>query len=297
MSRLLFRCSFLVALVLLAACNHHATPVANDGTSPEVAVKEAVDLLGKGDFAGYWKYSLPPADFQQLRADWPRRPSSLDDIDRKRLLAALRQLSAPDADKHLWDQVKPFVLHYEHDYRDQMPLMIGIFQSMAITAIGDAKSLSTAQKALARDSVIAIAPWAQQAPWGDAALAHKSIAIATDAGHQLKLADTPTDFDTSMHNGSIAWHAFDDIAKLYGLALDDAFDSVQTQALETTAGSARVQVNYTLGGKPLNIEVSLVLEDGHWYDRDLLAAVRATHIDIAHTPPEPAPAGTSAAPR
>jgi hypothetical protein len=293
------RCLTLLFVLGLAACQrHHDAPVSGD-TPPEVAVREAVDLLARGDFQGFWQHALPPADYAHLRADWPRREGLLEDVDRRRLDAALRQLSTKDADGRLWTAVRPFVLHYERDYKDEMPLTVGILQSMAITAIGSARSLTTTQKDLARDAVLALAPWAQTAPWGDATLAREGIAIATGAGRQLAIpaAGEPADFATSMHNQAVGWQALRRIAALYALPLDDMFASATTESLETTDGSARVRVHYLLLDKPLSIDISLLREDGHWYDRDLLAAVRATHDDLARAPAAAsAPAASASTP-
>lgn len=276
---------FLFALALVACQRHHDAPVSGD-TPPEVAVREGVDLLGKGNFQAFWQHALPPADYAHLRADWPRREGVLEDVDRRRLDAALRQLGTKGADDRLWVEVRPFVLHYEHDYKDEMPLTVGILQSMAITAIGSAHSLTTTQKDLARETVLALAPWAQTAPWGDNARAHKAIAIATAAGMKLSIPPegTPADFETSMRNQATGWQALRTMLALYDLPLDDMFASASTESLETTDGSARVRVHYELLDKPLSIDISMVREDGHWYDRDLLAAVRATHDDLARTP-------------
>lgn len=286
---------FLLVLGLAACHRQHDAPASGD-TPPEVAVRESVDLLGKGDFQGFWKHALPPVDYANLRADWPRREGMLDDVDRHRLDGALRQLGTKGADDRLWAEVRPFVLHYDRDYKDEMPLSIGILQSMAMTAIGSTHSLTTTQKDLARETVLALAPWAQTAPWGDISRAHKAIAVATAAGGKLSIPPdgTPADFDTSMRNQATGWHALRDILALYDLPLDDMFASTRTESLETTDGSARVRVHYTLLEKPLSIEISMVREDGHWYDRDLLAAVRATHDDLSRTPP--AAASTADAP-
>jgi hypothetical protein len=288
--------AYLLLLVLAACQRHHDAPPSGD-TPPELAVRESVDLLGKGDFSGFWKHALPPADFANLRADWPRREGVLDDVDRRRLDTALRQLAASNASARLWTDVRPFVLHYERDYKDDMPLSVGIMQSMAITAIGQARSLTNTQKDFARETVLALAPWAQGAPWGDTVRAHKAIAIATTEGASLQLpADgTAASFDASMRNQAIAWHALRAMLDVYNLPLDDMFASASTESLETTDGSARVRVHYTLLDKPLSIDISMVREDGHWYDRDLLTAVRANHDDLSRTPPAAAMASDAPA--
>ncbi len=275
-----------LALCLLVACHQDdaPAPVPVAVTPPEAALKASVDLLGRGDFAGFWQHALPPADLANLKADWQRRPGALDDADRRRLDAALAGLGRDGADKKLWTGISPFVLHFERDYREQMPLTIGVFQSIAMTGIGSARSLTTAQKALAREAVLALGPWAQAAPWGDVAAAHKAIDIAVAAGKDLQYpADgRPADFDTSMRNQQLAFNAVVDMAHLYNLDLDAMFASAHTQVLENTEASARVRLLYTLVDRPLSIEIAMVREDGHWYDRDLLESVRSTHDDIVH---------------
>jgi hypothetical protein len=271
---------------LLVACHQDDAPARAPAgvTPPEAALEASVGLLGKGDFAGFWQHALPRADFANLKADWQQRHGMLDDADRRRLDAALAQLARDGAEKRLWTEVSPFVLHFERDYREQMPLTIGVFQSIAMTGIGSARSLTTAQKALAREALLALGPWAQAAPWGDVGAAHKAIDIAVMAGKDLKFpADgAPADFDTSMHNQQVAFNAVIDMAHLYNLDLDAMFASAHTQVLENTGASARIRVLYTLVDRPLSIDISMVREDGRWYDRDLLESVRSAHDDIVH---------------
>ncbi|HEY4146410.1 hypothetical protein [Pinirhizobacter sp.] len=284
MLRTMHRLFLALAACLLVACHQEDAPAPVAVTPPEAALKASVDLLGRGDFAGFWQHALPPADFANLKADWQRRPGLLDEPDRQRLDTSLAELGRDGADKRLWTEISPFVLHFERDYREQMPLTIGIFQSIAMTGIGSATSLTTAQKALAREAVLALGPWAQAAPWGDVAAAHKAIDIAVAAGKDLQFtADgKPADFETSMRNQQLAFNAVVDMAHLYHLDLDAMFASAHTQVLENTEASARVRVMYTLVDRPLSIDIAMVREDGRWYDRDLLESVRSSHNDIVH---------------
>ncbi|MGC1549759.1 MAG: hypothetical protein WA777_14640, partial [Rhodanobacter sp.] len=53
----------LVAVLALAACHHQEEAAQSGGSTPEEAMQQSVALIKAGDFAGFWKHALPPADY------------------------------------------------------------------------------------------------------------------------------------------------------------------------------------------------------------------------------------------
>jgi hypothetical protein len=294
----------LLALFALAACGKHEPPATPGGPTPESTVKDSLALLRNGDFATFWKHALPPADYQTLRKDWPRlnppdEPTT--DADRATFAANAHKLTEPDAEARLFAQIRPKLVQYDKEYRDQMPLMVGIFQSMGITAIDQTKELSTAQKQHARDVLAVLAPWAQQVTWGDQAKARQAIAVITDTARKLDLTSPDQlqtmDFDTSMAKYTLAWSGARRLFDVYGLSLDRTFDSVTVEILESDQSSAHVRIHYTLLDKPLSSETTLIQVDGRWYDQELLQSVREAHLKAqppAAAASAPPPASTNA---
>ncbi|MGF6710725.1 hypothetical protein QFZ41_001689 [Luteibacter sp. W1I16] len=295
----------LLFLTLLAACNKQKeAPGTPGGGSPEDATRESLALLREGKFDLFWKHALPPADFATLRADWPLRNAAQSPVtpdDRAKFEAGVKRLTEPDAEKKLFADLRPILLRFNRDYKDQMPLLSGVGQSMALTAIDQAKDLTLSQKRQLREIVNAVAPWTQTVDWADQAKAKEAIGVLVDTARKSGLS-TPEalhamSFEQSMATWSTAWMGLKRLLDVYGLSIDKSFESVSIDALESNGGSAHVKITYTVLDKPIQTDATLVLLDGRWYDSDLLQRVRDEHARLV--PPAPAssvPAPPSTAP-
>jgi len=285
----------LLALVFLAACGKQKDEVSATpgGGSPEDAARESLILLRDGKFDAFWRHALPPADFATLRADWPRRNEAAEPLnpdDRAKFAAGLKRLTEPDAEKKLFADLRPTLVRFDREYKSQMPLVSGMGQSMALTAIDQATDLTVSQKHQLREAVNVVAPWTQTINWGDQAKAKEAIAVLVDTARKANLS-TPDalhtmNFEQSMATWSTAWLGFKRLLDVYGLSIDKTFDSISIDTLESNGGSAHVKITYTLLDKPIQTDATLVLLDGRWYDSDLLQRVRDEHAKL--TPPAPA---------
>lgn len=290
----------LPAFAVLVACGKKEAPGTPGIGSPEDAVRESLLLIRDGKFDLFWKHALPPADFANLRADWPRRDAEAEPPtpeDRAKFEAGVKRLTDPDAEKKLFADLRPVLVKYDREYRDQMPLIGGIGQSMALTAIDQAKDLTSGQKRQLREALAIVAPRVQTVAWGDQVKAKAAIAVVVDTARKVNLS-TPEalhtmDFDHAMTTWSTGWQGLKRLFDVYGLSLDKSFDSITLDTLENSGGSAHIKITYTLLDKPIETDATLVLLDGHWYDSDLLQQVRAQHVRLnpppaAPTPPVPA---------
>jgi hypothetical protein len=301
--------AFIALLVLATAAalfmtSHHKTvgpvPVVVGGDTPEASVQQSIALIKTGDFAGFWKHALPPADYDTLRADWTRpRPDDhpLTPEDRADFIKTMQQLTAPDAETRLYAVAKPKLTQLQAQYQDQVPVMIGIFQAIAATGISQSKDLTNPQKQQATEVVNVLAPWAQTVPWFDQARAKQVVGIAVATARKLDLK-TPEqlkamDFDTAMQKYSVGFLGIKQALAVYGLSLDDTLDSVKVSSEEVRNGHAHVRIDYTLLGKPLSTQSDLVQQDGRWYSEDVLQNVREAHERLLAPP---APAGSTPAP-
>ncbi|WP_448096049.1 hypothetical protein [Luteibacter yeojuensis] len=297
----------LLLLVLLAACNKQKeAPGTPGGGSPEDATRESLALLREGKFDLFWKHALPPADFATLRADWPLRNAAQGPIapeDRAKFEAGVKRLTEPDAEKKLFADLRPALLRFNRDYKDQMPLLSGVGQSMALTAIDQAKDLTLSQKRQLREIVNVVAPWTQTVDWADQAKAKAAIGVLVDTARKTGLS-TPEalhamSFEQSMATWSIAWTGLRRLLDVYGVSIDKSFESVSIDTLESNGGSAHVKITYTVLDKPIQTDATLVLLDGRWYDSDLLQRVRDEHARLVPPAPAasaPAPPSTTAPP-
>ena len=301
--------AFIALLVLATAAalfmtSHHKAvgpvPVVVGGDTPEASVQQSIALIKTGDFAGFWKHALPPADYDTLRSDWTRpRPDEhpLTPEDRADFIKTMQQLTAPDAETKLYAVAKPKLAQLQAQYQDQVPVMIGIFQAIAATGVSQSKDLTNPQKQQATEVINVLAPWAQTVPWFDQARAKQVVGIAVDTARKLDLK-TPEqlkamDFDTAMQKYSVGFLGIKQALAVYGLSVDDTLDSAKVSTVENRNGHAHVRIDYTLLGKPLTTESDLVEQDGRWYSEDVLQNVREAHERLLAPP---APAGSAAAP-
>ncbi|KLD62402.1 hypothetical protein [Dyella japonica] len=301
--------AFIALLVLATAAalfmtSHHKAvgpvPVVVGGDTPEASVQQSIALIKTGDFAGFWKHALPPADYDTLRADWTRpRPDEhpLTPEDRADFIKTMQQLTAPDAETKLYAVAKPKLAQLQAQYQDQVPVMIGIFQAIAATGVSQSKDLTNPQKQQATEVINVLAPWAQTVPWFDQARAKQVVGIAVATARKLDLK-TPEqlkamDFDTAMQKYSVGFLGIKQALAVYGLSVDDTLDSAKVSTVESRNGHAHVRIDYTLLGKPLATESDLVEQDGRWYSEDVLQNVREAHERLLAPP---APAGSAAAP-
>jgi hypothetical protein len=297
----------LLALAALAACHDkdkQKEAELTGGATPEAAIQDEVKWIRAGDFAGLWKHALPAADYATLRADWPREhavePPSAE--DRAQFEAKMKELTEPGAEDKLYAQARPKLTQLQQQYSDQLPVMLGIGQGIARTAIDQSHAMTAVQKKQANDILDVVVPWAQQQSWFDQAKAKQSIAtlVATARKLDIKHADQlqAMDFDTAMQKYSTGYLGLRDVLAIYGLSLDQALDSVKVTTLENAYGYARVKIDYVLLGKPLSTESTLMQQDGRWYSEDLLKNVRDAHQRlsmpaIAASAPTPAPAAST----
>ena len=304
------RSLLLLAMLALVACHNkeEASVATPGGATPEAAVEQSVTLIKNGDFDGFWKHALPPADYANMRADWThanpnQRP--ITDDDRTRFTQAVQQLTAPDAETKLYDQLKPKLAQMDAQYHDQLPVMIGIGQAIISTGIAQNKTMTEPQKQQARDVLNVLLPWAQQTPWFDQDKAKQAVGVAVVTTRQLDLKSADQlqnmDFDTAMKKYSVAYGGIKQLLTIYGLSVDDTLNSVKVTTVSQDNNQAHVKIDYTLLGKPLSSDSQLVQVDGRWYSQDLINSEHAQHEQILHPAPAasssaPAPAGTAPAP-
>jgi hypothetical protein len=300
MRRLRLRSFLFVACAALAlgACHDkdQQQAAASGGETPEAAVQQSVNLIKSGDFEGFWKHALPPADYATFQLDWSKPDpdrAPLTDEQRAEFNKNYAAWTEADAENKRYAELKPKLVQLSQQYRDQLPVMIGIVQQIAKTGVEQDKSMTETQKAQANAIVDTLAPWVQQAPWFDQDKARQSVAIVVDTARKLNLKSADElrtmDFVTAMQKYSIGYQGLKQALNLYGLSLDQTWDSIKLSTIENANGHARVKIDYLLLGKPLSTESALILLDGRWYSEDLLKNARDTHARLS----QPAPAATA----
>lgn len=286
------------ALLLgLAACQGKDETAQVGGSTPEAAVQASIDLIKAGDFDGLWKHALPPADYANMRADWSHHARDAEPVsaeDRARFDETLRKLTEPDAETKLYSELQPKLVAMEQQYKDQLPMLIGVGQAIVKSGIAQNQTLSDTQKAQADGVLDVLAPWVQQTPWFDQAKAKQAIGVAVTTARKLELKNPEQlrtmDFDTAMGKYATGYAGFKQLVAIYGLSVDDTLNSIKLSPVSNANGHAVVKVDYTLLGKPLSTESKLVQQDGRWYSEDMLDNARKAHLERSQ---QPATAGSS----
>ncbi|MGH8158989.1 MAG: hypothetical protein ACREPQ_12780 [Rhodanobacter sp.] len=294
----------LFAALLLSACHGKDEASQPGGSTPEAALQGSIDLLKANDLSGLWKHALPPADYANLRTDWSKQGQNAEPItaeDRAKFTESMQQFTAPDAENKLYSELQPKLTAMEQQYKDQLPVLISVGEAFVKNGIAQNKSLTDAQKAQASSALDVLAPWAQQTPWFDQVKAKQAVGVAVTTARKLDLKSPEQlrsmDFDTAMAKYSTGFSGAKQLLAIYGLSVDDTLNSVKLTPVSISNGHAVVKIDYTLLGKPLSTESTLVQENGRWYSEDMLNKVRKSHQQVSQPPASstsaPAVAGTA----
>lgn len=279
----------LLAALLLSACHGKDDVSQPGGSTPETALQGSIDLLKANDLNGLWKHALPPADYANLRADWGKQEQNAEPItaeDRAKFTETMQQLTAPDAENKLYGELQPKLTAMEQQYKDQLPVLISVGAAFVKNGIAQNKNLTDAQKAQTGSALDVLTPWAQQTPWFDQAKAKQAVGVAVTTARKLDLKSPDQlrsmDFDTAMTKYATGFGGAKQLLAIYGLSLDDTLNSVKLTPVSNSNGHAVVKIDYTLLGKPLSTESTLVQENGRWYSDDMLNNVRKSHEQLLH---------------
>ncbi|MDN5924968.1 MAG: hypothetical protein L0H70_08215 [Xanthomonadales bacterium] len=282
----------MLLLLLLSACSSKSSsPIsapADANKTPADAVTSIATLLKVGNIDGFLKASLPQADYQSLRkelehSEFKTQPVTAE--DRAKFAAQMGKLTAPDAEATLFQQVQPMLAQFESKYRAQLPMYLGMGQTMATNAINKSITMTEQEKTQAKTVVQQLAQWVQTTNWGDQAKAKQAIAIVVDTARKLDIKTIDQaralTYDQAMGKYSQVWGAGKQVLALYGLDLNKVFDSVSAKTLSSDANKANVAYTYTLFDQPITGQVDLVQRDGHWYNPKFIDQVKKSLAESA----------------
>lgn len=285
------------AALLLTAC-HSNEPGAS---SPEAAIQGTVDQLKANDFDALLKHALPAADYANLRTDWQKRGQDSKPItaeDRARFSTALQKFTAPNAETELYTELQPKLAEMQKQYGDQVPVLSAMGTAFVKGRIAQDERLNADQKTQAEAMLDVLGTWVRETPWFDQAKAKQAINVAVATARKLDLKSPDQlrtmDFDTAMKKYSTGFAGAKQLLQIYGLSMDDALKSVKVHEISKKDGHAVVKIDYTLMGKPLSAQSTLVEEGGRWYSEELLNDVRKSHKELMNAPAASASAPVAA---
>ena len=298
MSKRLASVAFVALLSVLAAgCGNQqsgAPAVAVSANTPDATVRKNADLLKQGDLAALMQNALPPADFNELKAEWGKDQKPPTDEERQKFQDTMSRVTAPDAEKTIYAEIEPQIKQFDAQYQQQMPMYVAMGSGWLQGMVQQNKDLSDADKQQAVAAINALATWVQKTRFTDPESVKKVLAIATRAARDLNLKTLDEvhalTFDQSMQKARVALLAFKEALNVYGFSIDQTLDSVKPEVVTNDGKTASVKVNYVLLGTPLSTTTAMANIDGHWYGKDTIDRVKARKEEAAKadtTPPAP----------
>jgi hypothetical protein len=174
----------------------------------------------------------------------------------------------------MFKEVQPALAEFNTKYKAQLPMYVGMGQTMAGSAIDQSKTLDPTQKQQAKDVLAALGQWVQTTDWADQDKAKQAIAVMCDAARKLDLKTLDQaralSFDQALQKYGQVWAAARKVFAMYGFDVDATLDSISAKTLSNDGTNAVVATSYTLFGKPMTSQTKLVQRDGHWYNKDMV---------------------------
>lgn len=264
----------LVLGVLVAGCDRSAVPFGESTPSgPVPAVQQLVDDLRNDDLAGYARHAVPPELHARLAVAWGegRTLWPLTELPlHARFQSFLDGLAAPRSEQTLLA-----------DYRRQFAGAHAELRSAATTLGLFATQYVRAEPSYGPDErehyaqlIAALSRWGQRAPLGDASRARQALPRLALAARATGLAGADGLRGAGMERGLQRLGPFGALMKRvlldYGLDINAALDGMRLTLVEQSGNQARVRLQYTLAGQPIDATVRLERRDGRWYLADLL---------------------------
>jgi hypothetical protein len=281
------------AVALLPACGGdrsggEAAQPQPGGATPVDAVRDLNAHLVAGDFAAFARDAVPPAVHARLDAAW-REGRTRWPLDELPLSAthpgAVAALAKEDAEATLQRTFDRQFANAAAELR-QAATALGLFAVQFIEQHGE---YSEAERAHRAQLVAALSAWAADAPLSDRGRATQAIALLAAAARQARLAGAE-DFaaagiDDALRRMTPVVAAGKQALRLYGLDLDADLAAMEVSLQSQTGDTARVRLQYTLAGHPVDTVVGVERRDRRWYVSDFLAnAEAAAGAGLAATP-------------
>jgi len=248
--------------------------VAKAAATPTDAITESARLLKQGDLLAVVKLSVPPAEFERMKARWSDEAAREQptEEERKQFAEMMAKLTAPDAETALMAEFEPHLAKYDAEMAAQMPLMVGMGRGFAVQAIQENKEFTPEQKVQATQTLDAIAKWLGETNFGDRERARRAVEVAVATAREVDLQTLEQvhalSFEQMLQKAGVAFVGIKDLLAVYGFGLDGIFDSVGAELVSEQGDTALVKVNYRMFEQPLSFQTEMTRVDGRWFGKD-----------------------------
>src|SRR5690606_36805619 len=262
------------ALAVLAGCDRGQDAVergAAEPPTPGETVRLLTAHLADGDLVAFTRDAVAPevrASLEQARSEgrsrWP-----LDQLPfATQLPQTMGAMTAPNAERSL---AQGFDRQVANASLASAAEFLTVFTVQFIAQQGD---FSVSERAHYPQLVQALGNWAGQAPIGDRARAQAAIAPMTGAACEAKLDSDAAFAEAGMEQGlqrmSRVLATARQVLSGYGLDLAADLRAMDVQLQSQTGDLARVRLQYSLAGTPIDTVVNMERRDGRWYVSDFL---------------------------
>lgn len=271
---MLFACLAAVALALPGCGERARAPDAapvQEAPTPGETVRLLTAHLRGNDLEAFARDAVTPEVHARLEAAWRdgRTRWPLDQLPfAQHLPGAMAALSAPDAEQALQQGYDRQLANASLASAAQF---LTVFTVQYITQQGD---FSASEREHYPQLVQALGAWVAQAPIGERPRAQAAIATMSAAAREARLDSDAAFAEAGMAEGlrrmSKVLATAKQVLASYGFDLDADLGDMQVQLQSQTGDLARVRMQYSLAGSPIDTVVNLERRDGRWYVSDFL---------------------------
>lgn len=279
-------CGLLAAVTLALPGCGGADPAADAAAAANATPAETVRLLTghlrDNNLDAFARDAVTPQVHAELELAWRegRTRWPLDQLPFSRHLPrAMAALSAPDGERRLQ---RGFDRQLANASLGQAAEFLTVFTVQYILQQGD---FSVSEREHYPQLAQALGQWATQAPIGDRTRAQAAIAAMSAAAREAALDTDQAFAEAGMAQGlqrmSRVLATGKQVLASYGFDLDGDLAGMDVQLQSQTGDLARVRMQYTLAGSPIDTIVQLERRDGRWYVSDFLRHAEAAAAGTA----------------
>ena len=295
MPSLLRTCTRLAGLLLLPiallACRPPADRPKDVPSLPATAVQQLVDDLRRDDLAAYARHAVPPALHERLETAWDEGrtlwPLTELPLDHK-FQSFLTTLAEPRSEQNLLTAYRRQFAGAHAEIRNAATTL-GLFTTQYVSSEA---AYSEPERDHYRQLIAALTRWGQRAQLGDPAHARQVVPQVTLAARATGLGGADglrrAGMVRSLQRLGPFFVRLERVLASYGLDFDAALSGMRITLAEQAGDQAKVRLQYTLAGEPIDALVLVERHEGRWYLSDLL---RRAEVEAAR-----AASGTRAAP-